>query len=689
MHNSTQRHSSRLATPYASVSACGVATLLLGAVIMTSIGQPAAATGPRFISEEEAPPTPITTALSELSDDVRVYNDHITTLANPFFEGRVPGSDGMEYAKNYVEYYFKRAGLVPAFTVESEGGPASWRQPFDLGNDVEVTSENLSVSSGGAEAQELAAGSDFKIMTLGGTGDVTAPAVFVGYSIDNGPDDYSSFGEEADLTGKIAVMLRFEPMNDEGQSLWSGSGPWSNKAGFRNKIRAARDRHAAGIVIINTPGSDDLRAGTLDSAVGNRSMADIPIALMSTDAGEQLIKNAHLPEGSLTDLRKRADNGGPSVLDLPNTQITIASQIDRVAQKAENVGGLLPGRGDLADQYIVVGAHLDHLGMGYFGSRSGAGRLHPGADDNASGSAGVMLMADKLAQAYAELPEETPLRTILFLTFSAEESGLIGSRYYVNNPIVPKEQHTLMINFDMIGRIKNDRLSVSGLDTAEGLGEWAQPFFDDSGLEVVTAGGFSAGSDHAPFASAGIPSLFGIIADFHADYHTPEDVSWKINRVGAVKTVNLFTELVFAAAQRPDPFAPQDANERQAERRRQREQQRAEANQDGDEGEADEQAQAQPAARSQLKVTFGIVPGNYNDTEAGILVGDITPDGSAEKAGIKAGDRLVTWDGKEIDTIRDWIVMLAEHNPGDEVEVGLVRDGATLTVKVTLQGRGQ
>lgn len=689
MHHSTQRPLLTPASHSSSATLREAAGFMLAVILCSAIGQPAAAAGARLGLEDEATPTPITTALSELSEDVRTYNDHITTLANPFFEGRVPGSDGMEYAMKYVEYYFKRAGLVPAFKDGSNDNASDWRQPFELGSDVEVVSESITVTIDGASpsSMTLDPGTDFKIMTLGGSGSVTAPAVFVGYSIDNGPDGYSSFADDTDLAGKVAVMLRFEPMNETGDSQWSNSGPWSNKAGFRNKIRAALDRHAAGILIINTPGSNDLRAGTLDSALGNRSMADIPIALMSTEAGERLIAASHLPQGSLMDLRKLADSSGRTVVDLPDTKITIASEINRVTQTGENIGGLLPGRGHLADQYIVIGAHLDHLGMGYFGSRSGPGKLHPGADDNASGSSGVLLMAEKLAQAYTEIPDETPLRTILFITFSAEESGLIGSRYYVNNPIVPKEQHVLMVNFDMIGRIKNDRLSVSGMDTAEGLAQWIQPYFDESDLEVVTSGGFSAGSDHAPFASAGIPSLFGIIADFHADYHTPEDVSWKINRVGAVKTVNLFTKIVLDAAQRPEPFTPQDADAVRAERRRQRQERQAAA--EGGDDENKEEAQAQPAPRSQLKIRFGIVPGNYNDTEAGVLVGDITPDESADKAGIKTGDRLVTWNGKDIDTIRDWIQMLAEHNPGDVVEVGLLRDGTEVTVTVTLEGRDQ
>ena len=223
--------------------------------------------------------------------------------------------------------------------------------------------------------------------------------------------------------------------------------------------------------------------------------------------------------------------------------------------EAENVGGVLAGRGALKDEWIVIGAHLDHLGLGFYGARDArrVGEVHPGADDNATGSAAVLMLADKLAQSYAALPAGTDARSILFVGFDAEETGLHGSGHYVRNPIAPLEKHALMINFDMIGRIVNKRLSVQGSNSALGMEEWLKPIFDESPLDVVEAP-IPGGSDHMMFMNKRVPYLFAIIADFHMDYHTPDDVSWKINREDAVRTIDMFHQIGLTAATHSGPF---------------------------------------------------------------------------------------------------------------------------------------
>jgi Zn-dependent M28 family amino/carboxypeptidase len=261
------------------------------------------------------------------------------------------------------------------------------------------------------------------------------------------------------------------------------------------------------------------------------------------------------PEGTtLTELRRKADRAG-GVVDLGG-EVTVAAKLEQKEMFGENVGGMIPGRGALKDEWIVIGGHLDHLGIGLYGARNPrrVGELHPGADDNASGSAAILMLADSLSKVYANLPDATPARSLLLIGFDAEEAGLHGSRYYVDNPIVPIEKHALMINFDMIGRIVNKRLSVSGVGSAEGMSEWLAPLFEESPLDVVTSQGGFAGSDHLPFMSKRVPFLFAIIKDFHADYHTPDDVSWKINREDAVHTVHLFHDIAVTAATRTAPF---------------------------------------------------------------------------------------------------------------------------------------
>src|SRR5690606_18079251 len=185
--------------------------------------------------------------------------------------------------------------------------------------------------------------------------------------------------------------------------------------------------------------------------------------------------------------------------------------------------------------------------------------------------------------------------SILFLLFSGEESGLHGSRWYVDHPIRPIERHALMVNFDMIGRIQNGRLSVSGTDTAAGMREWLAPLFAESPLEIVEPHNMSGASDHAAFYGKRVPVLFAIIADFHSDYHTPGDVSWKINRVGAVHTVHLFERVLLAAATRPDPFVFEGSDTRGHDHA-------------GVHGDA-------PVTRGAIRVRFGVMPATYETDE--------------------------------------------------------------------------
>ena len=605
---------------------------------------------------QEAPSsaTPITDALQSLGADVVTYNDHIVTLASPFMDGRLPGTNGMEMAKDYCQHYMELAGLHPAFPTEN--AEASFRQPFPLGKSLKVKGAGISVAGGNAG---LRAGHDFQVLGLGGSGEVKAPVTFVGYSIDSGEGGYTSFLPDQDLSGQIALMMRFEPMDENGKSKWAKSGPWSSNSGFSRKVRSAAEKKPAAIVIINTPGADDPRVSELMTEGGGGSQkADVPVIQITSEAAEKLLKMSNINH-SLMELRRHADDGGaPIELDM---KLALNAEIDRSPLMAENVGGMLPGKGKLANEVVVIGAHLDHLGMGNFGSRSGPGKLHPGADDNASGSAAVLMLADKLAASYAELPADADARSILFLCFSGEESGLNGSRYYVRNPVGDIEDHALMINFDMIGRIVNRRLSISGADTSANLRALLEELSAKSDLDVQLPKQISGASDHTPFMRQGMPILFGAIADFHRDYHTPEDTSSKINRVDAVRTVDLFHDIAFAVGTSSDAWEYADPKK--------------------------DNTSSRSAGLGAIKVRFGIAPGSYENDDPGIPVSSVTPGGSAAEAGIQADDVLIRWNGQKILDVREWMGMMAKHKPGDVVKVGVIRDGKEITIEVKLQAR--
>ncbi len=324
---------------------------------------------------------------------------------------------------------------------------------------------------------------------------------------------------------------------------------------------------------------------------------------------------------------------------------------------AENVAGVLPGKGELADQFIVVGAHLDHLGNGEEGSRGESGQPHLGADDNASGVAGMLVMAQTLAAEYEQLSGDR--RSVLFIAFSGEESGLMGATHYVNNPIAPIPTHALMINFDMIGRVKEGRLSVSGVGTGSGLAQIVTPIFDASKLIEQVEEGLSGRSDHWAFYEAGGPVLFVTQSDSHDDYHTQNDVSWKINRTQGAATAEVFAQVVHAIASSSETIQFVGG-----------------------------QRPAAGPSMGDIKVRFGIRPGTYVEGIKGVAVGGVTPDSPADYAGLQAGDVLVAWNGQPVGDVRDWMGQLMRHEPGDVVTVTVDRDGQRIDLKATLQGRG-
>ncbi|MEE9394533.1 MAG: M28 family peptidase [Planctomycetota bacterium] len=494
-------------------------------------------------------------ALADSTEDVRVFDMHINFLASPFLEGRNPGTPGAEIGRQYVEYYLKKAGLEAAFAAGSDGSESkekTFRQRFELGGKRTLTAHSLSVAGTAMEANK-----DFRGLLFGAIGEVNAPVVFANYGIRNGKGEYEGLSGDEDYEGKIVMFFRFEPMDGEGVSLWKTRGPWSPRSSITRKLRNARRGEAAGVIIVNPPGCSDERSKNLEGfAARSKAVLPCPVAIMSSKAAEALVANCGK---SLMDLRKMADKDGSMVVDL-KTSATIKVEGTEEKAYAYNVGGIIPGRGDLKDQVVVVGAHIDHLGLGYFGSRdrSAKGKIHPGADDNASGTAAILMMAEMMVKQYAALPAGQDARTILFIGFDAEERGLVGAGYYTNNPIVPLKDHTLMTNFDMIGRITDRRIRIDGIQSAEGLDELIRPLLDASPLTIVENkdGAVMMASDHARFYMKEVPVLFSIIDPFHSDYHTPRDTVDKINRVDAVEVIYLYDKVLRAVSLHPErmPF---------------------------------------------------------------------------------------------------------------------------------------
>lgn len=702
--------------------------------------------------------------------DEGVYRQHVLLLSDPFMEGRGPGTKGNRIAADYLQFHFQRLGLKPPFEAGAEAGegetgagtgekgagtsagmetsefPAarSYFQEFKAGTEATSSDASLELIAPNSTAPTtLRAGRDFTVLGFSAEAAIeNAELVFVGYSLEKSAKEgvkYSTYGgtdAPTDLTGKVAVMFRFEPMDEQGKSLWAdpklGSG-WTSSASLGPKLQAAARRGAAGIIVINTPGADDPRVEKLETTAGSANWSrrlDIPVVMVTPSAAEVLTKIADDEHRSVMEMRRLADtlgtDGGPAigagVVPMGAAKITLKAKMERKPRITWNVGGMLPGKGTLADEVVVIGAHFDHVGYGYTGGSrtSELGVIHPGADDNASGTSGMLLCADLLSRYYKTLPADAEARSVLFLGFSAEEMGLIGSRHFVKNSPIEAAKLYAMLNMDMIGRYHTTKsaaedegaadesrefdpeeltehgggVELGGVGTAEGLRAIVSSVFDPTGLRLRYSSGGRGPSDHASFYSAGVPVLF-VFTGLHEEYHTPRDVSNLINVPDAVRIAHGVANVALALAEREGELKFTSTDRRRSTDRAQD----PHASPHGTvtpskEGAAASGTGTLGTGMGGVKVRFGIAPGNYAEDEEGVLVGEVYPNTSAAIAGIHPGDRLMKWNGEEIGDVAAWMEILGRHKPGDVVEVTVKRkrnadgsEGGTEAISVTLKAR--
>ncbi|HEY7029300.1 MAG TPA: M28 family peptidase [Gemmatimonadales bacterium] len=322
----------------------------------------------------------------------------------------------------------------------------------------------------------------------------------------------------------------------------------------------------------------------------------------------------------------------------------------------KNVIGVLPGRDPkLRDEIILVGAHYDHLGRGGFGSLDpdSTGKVHNGADDNASGAAALIHIARRLAV-------QPPARTVVFVAFSGEEEGLLGSAYYVRNPAFPLASVYAMINLDMVGRLRDDHLIIYGSATASEFQGLIDSLNTQAGFVITSRGDGYGPSDQSSFYGAGRPVLH-IFTDLHEDYHRTTDDWDKINADGLAKVADFTTELVRALASRPGSLnfvsraAPVDS--------------------------------APPPVTPGYGAYLGTVP-DMSENPGGVRLTGVRAGSPAEKAGLRGSDVIVSIGGMPTPDLEAMTIALRAHKAGDVVDVRYVRAGVEQTVSVTLGTRG-
>jgi peptidase M28-like protein/PDZ domain-containing protein len=567
--------------------------------------------------------------------------EQVKTLASPPMDGRGSGTPGADLAATHVAGVFRAAGLRPA------GEAGSFLQPFSVPTGLRLGSPNgLDVLA--PVSRHLDLGKDFTPLALSANGAATGDVLFVGYGItapDLGYDDYAGI----DARDRIVVAITGEPASQDAASPFRR--PEAYHYGERaHKLINARQHGAAAILLVPRPGGEERR---LPALRGLSQPQGILAAFLASPAADALLASGGMRLG---DLAKAIDGTlAPRSAPLAGVKVRLEVSLVRERGTARNVVGLLPGTDPaLRDQAIVIGAHYDHLGRGGEGSLApdANGQVHPGADDNASGTVAVMA----LARAFAAVGGAP--RTLVFVAFSGEELGLLGSAEYVGHPAVPLDRTVLMVNLDMVGRLRDRRLYVGGVDSGSGLRALVTRLAADLPLAPELRPSPFAPSDHTSFYVAGRPVLF-FFTGAHADYHRPSDTWDRINGDGLATVATLAARVIAAVASDPTPpaYAKVDVPGR--------------------------------GGRGGYGAYFGVVPEFGEGTTAGVKVTGVRPGSPAEKAGVRAGDVIVKFAGVDVTSLEDLTFALRGKRAGDEVQVVLVRDGREQTVRAVLGDRRQ
>jgi hypothetical protein len=614
------------------------------------------------------------------------FENHVVWLADDARGGRGTGTEGLEAAARYISEFFETAGLQPL-------GHDGFLQRFEA-TGSRALGEGNTLSLGDV-AFDLE--TEWIPFASTATGDASGALVFAGYGIrdlEGGYDDYAGL----DVTGKIVLVLRGGPgassrvgMDAEempASRYLDAAGPARRLIDFTSKINTAFKEGALGILVVNDPasypaGSEKDVPMTYGSTRSGGVGASLPAVHLSAGAAQAVLGPLGLDLAAMQrriDERMEPSSFDPGVHGGAGPEWTVAVSVvaERALVSTFNVVGMLPGLE--LDEYVVVGAHMDHLGNGLSsGSLSGAegrGMIHNGADDNASGTAGLLEVVRLLSR------RKQPLRrSVVFIAFGAEEWGLLGSHYFVENPPQPVDEDELiaMVNMDMIGRSEGGFLSVEGLGTSPGftsLVTTAHVRIGKPFTKLALSNGVPPNSDQAPFAAAGIP-IISLFTGLHDDYHRPSDDSDLVNPVAGAQIASLASELVLALAQMPErPLFTNPERGLVPGKSTQPDNPHA-AQQEQDEG---------PSPRG-YSVWFGSQPDMTYTQDDGLRVTGTTAGSPAQKCGLLPGDVIVSLDGKTVRNIQDYAVLLFSHQPGEVIKVGVSRDGEILELTATLEAK--
>jgi hypothetical protein len=526
---------------------------------------------------------------------------HVRYLASDALAGREAGDPGADSAAAYVASRFGAYGLEPL-------GDDGYRQPFQVTTTVTIAPESRLVLRTSRGTLALALYREWLPFSFSGSGATEGPVTRAGYGLSAG--DYSG-------ARPGVVLLRGGAPPDANVH---GSGV---DASARRKATTAREQGAAAVLItvsrIEVP-----QAGESPNSVG------IPVI--------QILERDELA----------------GWLDAPDLQVTLDARVAPVVARTYNVVGKIPGSDpQRAAKFVVIGAHYDHLGLGGPGSLApDSVTPHNGADDNASGTA--LLLG--LAQYFAGHPEARPARSLAFVAFSAEEMGLLGSEHFVSHSPIPLESISAMVNFDMVGRLREGKAQVFGTETAREFAALLDTLDAQSPLTLSRIGDGYGPSDQTSFYARRIPVLH-LFTGTHSEYHRPEDDWQLINAAGMAELADFSIALVRQLGDWPGELT------------------------------LVEQQRPPAAAGGGYGPYLGTIP-DFGEVEGGGLrISGVRAGSPAEAAGLRAGDVVIRFGAKDVLNIYDYTYALREHAPGDTVVIKVRRDGEVLEVTAVLGRR--
>ena len=568
---------------------------------------------------------------------------NVEVLASDAFEGRLTGTTGIQQAAEHIIAELEAIGAEPL------PGSDRYRLPFQYTGSATDGGTSLRIETdGGPYWNDMAS---VRALSLSESGEVGGPLVFAGYGLVVPETDGFSYDSYAttDVTGKIVVVLRYFPEDAE-QDLRA---VFSRYAGLRYKAMAARQRGAKGLLVVTGPRSPNAGAlvpMTADTAVSDSGIAAASISGAVADALFDLVPGKTLKEAQLV-----LDSGNPHVsgFEIPAGAV-LDSQMIREGRTGQNVVAYLPpsGAGSVDKPYVMLGAHYDHLGRGEDSSLAKAdeaGDIHNGADDNASGVSAVLA-------AGAELAGEDRARGVILAFWSGEEIGLLGSADFVRSSPVPMDQIAAYVNFDMVGRMRNNKLTVQALGSSSIWPDLVEEINVSFEFDLQRVSDPYLPTDVMSLNLAEVPSL-GLFTGSHEDYHRPTDDAETVNYADLERIARYGAAVAGRLANEPEP--PDFIK----------------AEQTGQQG-----------GQLAIRIFTGTIP-DYSAEVNGLRLSGVMSGGPAEKAGLLEGDIIVRLAGQSIANIYDYTYALDILKVGQTASVVFMRDAERIETEIVPEAR--